>query len=48
VEAFLDLNEVFPAALSERPAFREAVHRAYTALTRDGIGSLLQTFAAPN
>ncbi|BBH33939.1 mannitol dehydrogenase family protein [Pseudomonas sp. St290] len=48
VEAFLDLDEVFPAALSERPAFREAVQGAYGALIRDGIDSFLQTFAAPN
>jgi len=45
VDAFLDLGEVFPAALSDRAAFREAVQRAYVALTRDGVHSLLQTFA---
>jgi fructuronate reductase len=48
VDAFLDLGEVFPAALSDRPAFREAVQRAYVALTRDGVRSLLHTFATHN
>jgi len=48
VDAFLDLDEIFPPALSERPAFRDAVHRAYSALARDGVGNLLQTVATPN
>ncbi|WHS62606.1 mannitol dehydrogenase family protein [Pseudomonas sp. G2-4] len=48
VDAFLDLDEVFPAGLSARVAFRDAVQSAYAALVRDGIGSLLHTFAAPN
>ncbi|MCD7042575.1 MULTISPECIES: mannitol dehydrogenase family protein [Pseudomonas] len=46
VGAFLDLDEVFPAVLSARPAFRDAVQGAYGALVRDGMGSLLRTFAA--
>jgi len=48
VEAFLDLDEVFPADLSARAAFRNAVQGAYGDLVRDGIGSLLHTVAAPN
>ncbi|AZF52590.1 D-mannonate oxidoreductase [Pseudomonas sp. R4-34-07] len=48
VDAFLDLGEVFPAVLSDRAAFRDAVQGAYGALVRDGISSLLHTFAAPN
>ncbi|SFW74622.1 MULTISPECIES: mannitol dehydrogenase family protein [Pseudomonas] len=48
VKAFLDLDEVFPPELSTRAAFRDAVQGAYDALVRDGIGSLLPTFAAPN
>ncbi|MCD5996413.1 mannitol dehydrogenase family protein [Pseudomonas sp. CDFA 602] len=45
VDAFLDLNEVFPKALSGHAGFRNAVQGAYGALVRDGIGSLLRTFA---
>jgi len=48
VDAFLDLDEIFPPALSARPAFRDAVHRAYSALARDGVGNLLQTVATPH
>ncbi|AZF42083.1 D-mannonate oxidoreductase [Pseudomonas sp. R1-43-08] len=48
VDAFLDLGDVFPAVLSDRAAFRDAVQGAYGALVRDGISSLLHTFAAPN
>jgi fructuronate reductase len=48
VDAFLDLDEVFPAVLSDRAAFRDAVQGAYGALVRDGMGSLLHTFAAHN
>jgi fructuronate reductase len=48
VDVFLELDEVFPPALSARAAFRDAVHRAYGALSRDGVDSLLHTFAAPN
>jgi fructuronate reductase len=44
VDAFLDLGEVFPAALSDRSHFREAVQHAYSALGRDGIRSSLKTF----
>ena len=33
VDAFLDLEQVFPVELSSRGAFREAVQRAYSALT---------------
>jgi len=46
VDAFLDLDEVFPAALSAHEAFRAAVHGAYSDLVRVGISSLLHTFAA--
>ncbi|WP_407311289.1 mannitol dehydrogenase family protein [Pseudomonas sp. nanlin1] len=45
VDAFLALDQVFPAALADRPAFRQAVHRASAALARDGLGNLLPTFA---
>ncbi len=48
VDAFLDLEQVFPAALSARPAFRDAVQRAYSALERTGMGKHLKTFAAHN
>ncbi len=48
VDAFLDLDEVFPAVLSDRADFRDAVQGAYGALVRDGMGSLLHTFAAHN
>ncbi|WP_434577132.1 mannitol dehydrogenase family protein [Pseudomonas sp. Z5-35] len=48
VDAFLALDEVFPPTLVDRPAFREAVHRAYSALARDGVDSLLHSFATPN
>ena len=48
VEAFLDLDEVFPAALSDRAAFRDAVQCAYDELARDGMGRLLRNFAALN
>ncbi|MCL6701716.1 mannitol dehydrogenase family protein [Pseudomonas sp. T1.Ur] len=48
VDAFLGLDEIFPPALSARPAFRDAVHRAYSALARDGVGNLLQTVATPH
>ena len=48
VDAFLDLDEIFPPALSARPAFRDAVHRAYSALARDGVDDLLLTVATPN
>lgn len=46
VAAFLALDDVFPSALAQRPAFREAVQQAYAALARDGIGGVLQPFAA--
>jgi len=46
VDAFLDLDEIFPAVLSDNVAFRDAVQSAYGALVRDGIGSLLHTLAA--
>jgi fructuronate reductase len=48
VDAFLALDEVFPAVLSGHAAFRDAVQRAYAALVRDGMGSLLHSFAAHN
>ena len=48
VDAFLGLDEVFPASVSDRPAFRDAVQRAYAALVRDGVGSLLRNLAARN
>lgn len=48
VDAFLGLDEVFPAVLSDHAAFRDAVQRAYAALARDGMGSLLHSFAAHN
>jgi fructuronate reductase len=48
VDAFLGLDEIFPPALSARPAFRDAVHRAYSALARDGVDELLLTVATPN
>jgi fructuronate reductase len=44
VDAFLDLGEIFPAALSDRSQFRDAVQHAYGALGRDGIRSILKTF----
>ncbi|WP_460136895.1 mannitol dehydrogenase family protein [Pseudomonas sp. S1_E04] len=47
VDAFLGLDEVFPAVLSDRAVFREAVQRAYAALARDGMASLLHNRAAP-
>lgn len=46
VDAFLELDEVFPTELSKRAAFRDAVHQAYASLTGDGINSVLQRFAA--
>lgn len=46
VDAFLDLGDIFPAALASHPGFRKAVQRAYDALARDGIRRLLPTFAA--
>lgn len=46
VDAFLDLDEVFPAVLSAHAAFRAAVHGAYGDLVRDGASSLLHTLAA--
>lgn len=46
VEAFLNLDQVFPASLSDRAAFRDAVQRAYEAMTRDGASSVLQVFCA--
>ncbi len=46
VDAFLGLDEVFPASVSDRPVFRDAVHRAYAALLRDGMVSLLHNLAA--
>jgi len=48
VKAFLEVDEVFPAQLSARAAFHDAVQSAYAALARDGMGKLLSTFAAPN
>lgn len=47
VDAFLDLDEVFPTALSTHAAFRDAVHDAYGALVRDGIRRLLHNLAVP-
>ncbi|MGK9419336.1 mannitol dehydrogenase family protein [Pseudomonas cedrina] len=46
VDAFLAMDDVFPAVLSGRAAFRDAVQRAYAALVRDGMVSLLHNFAA--
>lgn len=46
VDAFLELDEVFPAALANRPAFRDAVQKAYSSLVGEGISSVLQRFAA--
>jgi fructuronate reductase len=46
VDAFLDLDEVFPAVLSAHAAFRAAVHGAYGDLVRDGASSLFHTLAA--
>ncbi|WP_095101486.1 mannitol dehydrogenase family protein [Pseudomonas sp. Irchel 3A5] len=46
VDAFLELDEVFPAALANRPAFRDAVQQAYSSLVGEGISSVLQRFAA--
>jgi fructuronate reductase len=37
VDAVLSLEEVFPAALSDHAAFRDAVQRAYAALKREGM-----------
>ncbi|MCQ2998563.1 mannitol dehydrogenase family protein [Pseudomonas syringae] len=48
VDAFLELDEVFPTALAKRPAFRDAVQQAYGALVGDGISSVLQRFAGHN
>lgn len=48
VDAFLELDEVFPAELAKRPAFRDAVQQAYSSLVGDGISSVLQRFAAHN
>ncbi len=48
VDAFLDLEEVFPVALSDQSVFRQAVQAAYSALLRDGMGPLLRAFAASN
>ena len=48
VDAFLDLEQVFPVELSSRGAFREAVQRAYSALQHTGMPNHLKTFAAHN
>lgn len=48
VDAFLDLEQVFPLALSARPAFRDAVQRAYSAIEQAGMAAQLKTFAAHN
>ncbi|MNW14930.1 hypothetical protein D3C71_2132930 [compost metagenome] len=48
VNAFLDLDEVFPPQLAARAEFCDAVHRAYRTLVRDGVDSLLPPLAAPN
>ncbi|MCW2292372.1 fructuronate reductase [Pseudomonas sp. BIGb0408] len=45
VDAFLDLQEVFPSALSGRTEFRQSVQTAYSALLRDGMGPVLRAFA---
>ena len=42
VDAVLNLEEVFPLALSDRAAFRHAVQHAYGALERDGMAGLLR------
>ena len=46
VDAFLGLDQVFPATLSDRAVFRDAVQRAYAALAREGVVSLLRNLAA--
>ena len=48
VDAFLELDQVFPIVLSAQPAFRDAVQRAYSALEHTGMGVHLKTFAAHN
>ena len=48
VDAFLDLEEVFPGALRERADFRASVQRCYRALIDEGVRSVLRTFAAHN
>ena len=45
VDAFLDLEEVFPGALRERADFRASVQRCYRALIDEGMRSVLRTFA---
>lgn len=42
VDAFLDLDEVFPPDLAAREAFRDAVRQAHTELRRDGVRQLLR------
>lgn len=48
VDAFLDLEQVFPVVLSARADFRDAVQGAYRALERNGMASHLKTLAAHN
>lgn len=48
VDGFLDLQQVFAAELSARPAFRDAVHRAYSAVEQTGMAGHLKNFAAHN
>jgi fructuronate reductase len=48
VDAFLDLDEVFPGALRERADFRVSVQRCYRALIDEGMRSILRTFATHN
>jgi fructuronate reductase len=45
VDAFLNLDEVFPAVSRERAGFRDTVQRAYRALIDDGVRSVLHTLA---
>lgn len=46
VDAFLDLEQVFPSELSARQSFREAVQRAYRDVQHAGMASYLNIFAA--
>jgi fructuronate reductase len=45
VDAFLNLDEVFPAVIRERAGFRDTVQRAYRALIDEGVRSVLHTLA---
>jgi fructuronate reductase len=46
VDAFLDLDDVFPGALREHADFRASVQRQYRALIGHTMRSVLHTFAA--